>query len=153
MRKLAVVIGVTLAASAVAQDLPSDIPKTFKPADANFGYERRVVEIPMRDKVKLHTVLLIPKGAARRADPARPHALRRRQVDQRTIGRRTPRNRSPRGDADFVRDGLYPRVLRTCAASMAREGDRTSTNARCAGRSTRPRPITPPTPRTRSTGW
>ena len=62
MRKLAVMAGVALAGSAVAQDLPSDIPKTFKPADAGFAYERRVVEIAMRDGIKLHTVLLVPKG-------------------------------------------------------------------------------------------
>ncbi|WP_375392529.1 CocE/NonD family hydrolase [uncultured Sphingomonas sp.] len=40
----------------------SDIPKSFKPADAGFRYERRVAEIAMRDGVKLHTVLLVPKG-------------------------------------------------------------------------------------------
>ena len=33
--------------------------------------------IAMRDGVKLHTVILVPKGAKRRADPAHAHALRR----------------------------------------------------------------------------
>jgi uncharacterized protein len=51
-----------LASAATAQDLPSDIPKTFKPADATFRFERRVIEVPMRDGVRLHTVLLVPKG-------------------------------------------------------------------------------------------
>ncbi len=51
-----------LASPGLAQEPPSDIPKAFKPATATFRYERRVIEIPMRDRVKLHTVLLIPKG-------------------------------------------------------------------------------------------
>ena len=38
--------------------------------------------IPMRDGVKLYTVLIIPKGARKCADHARPHALLRRQGDR-----------------------------------------------------------------------
>jgi putative CocE/NonD family hydrolase len=41
----------------------SEIPKTFSPATDAFDYERRVAKIPMRDGVKLHTVIVIPKGA------------------------------------------------------------------------------------------
>ncbi|HEY2796738.1 MAG TPA: CocE/NonD family hydrolase, partial [Thermoanaerobaculia bacterium] len=43
--------------------LPSEVPATFKPVYDSFDHERRVVMIPMRDGVKLHTVILIPKGA------------------------------------------------------------------------------------------
>ena len=43
--------------------LPSEIPSTFKPVTTGFDYERRVVMIPMRDGVKLHSVVLVPKGA------------------------------------------------------------------------------------------
>jgi len=42
---------------------PSETPATFKPETASFDYERREAMIPMRDGVKLHTVILIPKGA------------------------------------------------------------------------------------------
>lgn len=42
--------------------LPSDIPAHYKWAREPFDHERREVMIPMRDGVKLHTVLLIPKG-------------------------------------------------------------------------------------------
>jgi putative CocE/NonD family hydrolase len=42
---------------------PSDMPAHFKPATQGFGYTRREVMIPMRDGVKLHTVILVPKGA------------------------------------------------------------------------------------------
>lgn len=44
-------------------ELPSEIPAKFKPARGSFDYARRKVMIPMRDGVKLHTVILIPKAA------------------------------------------------------------------------------------------
>ena len=43
--------------------LPSEMPATVTPATTTFDYARRIVEIPMRDGVKLHTVILVPKGA------------------------------------------------------------------------------------------
>ena len=43
--------------------LPSETPDTLRPATTGFDYERRIAEIPMRDGVKLHTVILVPKGA------------------------------------------------------------------------------------------
>jgi putative CocE/NonD family hydrolase len=42
---------------------PSETPQTFKPVTTRFDYERREVMIPMRDGVKLHTVILVPKSA------------------------------------------------------------------------------------------
>ncbi len=44
-------------------DYPSETPATFTPTYDDWDYERRAVEIPMRDGVKLHTVILLPKGA------------------------------------------------------------------------------------------
>ena len=43
--------------------LPSEMPATVTPATSTFDYARRVVEIPMRDGVRLHTVILVPRGA------------------------------------------------------------------------------------------
>jgi putative CocE/NonD family hydrolase len=43
--------------------LPSEIPAKFKPKNDSFDHTRREVMIPMRDGVKLHTVILVPKGA------------------------------------------------------------------------------------------
>src|SRR5262245_11065714 len=51
------------AGAASAQTLPSETPDKFVPVTASFDHVRRVVEIPMRDGVKLHTVILVPKGA------------------------------------------------------------------------------------------
>src|SRR5881275_2147924 len=44
-------------------DYPSETPTDFKPTNAGFDFERREVMIPMRDGVKLHTVILVPNGA------------------------------------------------------------------------------------------
>jgi putative CocE/NonD family hydrolase len=45
--------------------LPSETPAKFTPTRSSFDYERRDVMIPMRDGAKLHTVVLVPKGARR----------------------------------------------------------------------------------------
>lgn len=42
---------------------PSETPQAFQQPTVGMDYERRDVMIPMRDKVKLHTVILVPKGA------------------------------------------------------------------------------------------
>src|SRR4051812_49234593 len=42
---------------------PSETPATFERPIDRFDYVRREVMIPMRDDVKLHTVILVPKGA------------------------------------------------------------------------------------------
>ncbi|HZR66951.1 MAG TPA: CocE/NonD family hydrolase [Terriglobales bacterium] len=42
---------------------PSETPQDFKVNQSHWDYTRRAVDIPMRDGVKLHTVILIPKGA------------------------------------------------------------------------------------------
>jgi len=43
--------------------LPSETPAQFKPVTDGFDYTQRDVMIPMRDGVRLHTVILVPKGA------------------------------------------------------------------------------------------
>jgi putative CocE/NonD family hydrolase len=52
-----------LITAAQAADLPSEIPDKFAVKNDSFDYTRRLVMIPMRDGVKLNTVILIPKGA------------------------------------------------------------------------------------------
>jgi uncharacterized protein len=44
-------------------DFPSETPSKFAPVTTDLDYTRRDVMIPMRDGVKLHTVILVPKGA------------------------------------------------------------------------------------------
>jgi putative CocE/NonD family hydrolase len=43
---------------------PSQTPAKFEPVTDSFDFVKRDVMIPMRDKVKLHTVILVPKGAS-----------------------------------------------------------------------------------------
>ncbi len=42
--------------------LPSETPAKLEPATDSFDYSKRDVMIPMRDGVKLHTVIIVPKG-------------------------------------------------------------------------------------------
>src|SRR6266481_4118258 len=60
---LAVLLVIVEPTSAQTQSLPSERPDKLEPTNHGFDYVRREVMIPMRDGVKLHTVLLIPKGA------------------------------------------------------------------------------------------
>ena len=43
--------------------LPSETPTQLQPVTDSFDYTRRDVMIPMRDGVKLHTVIIVPMGA------------------------------------------------------------------------------------------
>lgn len=45
--------------------LPNETPATFVPRVESFDYTKREVMIPMRDGIKLQTVILIPRGAHR----------------------------------------------------------------------------------------
>lgn len=46
-------------------NLPSETPDKVEPTNDGFDYVKRDVMIAMRDGVKLHTVILVPKGASR----------------------------------------------------------------------------------------
>ena len=71
---LPAVLSFLIAASAAAQKpspaapatypaLPSETPSQLQEATYGWDYAKREVMIPMRDGVKLHTVILVPKGA------------------------------------------------------------------------------------------
>src|SRR5262245_9108041 len=53
-------------ASLAAQQTPPltpDIPERFNEPTSAYDYVKRDVMIPMRDGVRLHTVIVVPKGA------------------------------------------------------------------------------------------
>jgi hypothetical protein len=50
---------------AASPGLPSDTPAQLVPVTSTFDYVKRDVMIPMRDGVKLHTVVIVPKGVTR----------------------------------------------------------------------------------------
>ena len=68
MHRLAFVLIITISillapfSFASAQTLPSETPQELKPTNYGLEYERRDVMIPMRDGVKLHTVVIVPKS-------------------------------------------------------------------------------------------
>jgi putative CocE/NonD family hydrolase len=51
--------------AAAGDPLASEVPAAFTPHVASFDYVKREVMIPMRDGVKLETLILIPRGAHR----------------------------------------------------------------------------------------
>src|SRR6187399_2198703 len=66
MLRAAVAALALLAAAPVAAQTPPmtpDIAKNFKWPEASYDYVKREAMIPMRDGVKLYTVMIIPKGA------------------------------------------------------------------------------------------
>src|SRR6201991_760728 len=107
----------------VAQTAPMtpDIPAKFEaPTTAN-DYIKRVVEIPMRDGVKLHTVIVIPKNAKHA-----PILLTRTpyNADGRAAraDAQTMRDLLPQGDEVFV-DAGYIRVFQDIRGKYGSEGD------------------------------
>ncbi len=98
-----------------------DIPKKYEAPTASYDYVRREVMIPMRDGVKLFTVIVIPK-AARNA----PILLTRTPYN---AAERTRRSRSPhmlatlpQGDEVFAADG-YIRVFQDIRGKYGSEGE------------------------------
>jgi putative CocE/NonD family hydrolase len=67
--RLAIATVFLLLAACAAQEapkypnFPSETPAKLEPATSSFDYIKREIMIPMRDGVKLHTVIIIPKGA------------------------------------------------------------------------------------------
>jgi len=98
-----------------------DIPKAFAVPTADYDYVKREVMIPMRDGVKLYTVIVIPKGA-RNA----PIVLTRTPYN---ASKRAARNDSPHmlaelpmADEVFAADG-YIRVYQDVRGKYKSEGE------------------------------
>jgi putative CocE/NonD family hydrolase len=101
--------------------LAPDIPAKFAVPTAGYDYVKRVEMIPMRDGVKLHTVIVIPQGAKNA-----PILFTRTPYD---AAKRTQRSHSPamlailpQGDEVFVADG-YIRVFQDVRGKHKSEGD------------------------------
>ena len=61
--------------------LTPDIPRKFETPTSSYDYVKRDVMIPMRDGVKLHTVIVIPRGREECADDPDAHAVQRVESD------------------------------------------------------------------------
>ena len=73
MQQSALLLLFAVSVPAVADEpLPSETPSTFVPRVESFDYIKREAMIPMRDGVKLQTVILVPRGARAFLAPASP---------------------------------------------------------------------------------
>jgi putative CocE/NonD family hydrolase len=120
-------VAVSLVSSSVAQTpatLPSETPARLVPTNEGFEYERREVMIPMRDGVRLHTVVLVPKGA-RRA----PILLTRTPYNATALtshaasSHLAPALQGYDNATDVIVEGGYIRVVQDVRGKYGSEGD------------------------------
>jgi hypothetical protein len=120
---LPLVAAICVAGTGFSQDKKpaGDIPKNFTAPTAGLDFIKRDVMIPMRDGVKLHTVIVLPKGAH-----DAPILLTRTPYN---ASGRTSRSNSqhmlailPQGDEVFVAAG-YIRVFQDVRGKYKSEGD------------------------------
>jgi uncharacterized protein len=104
--------------------LPSETPATIEPSTEGFDYVRRDLMIPMRDGVKLHTVVLVPKGAK-----GAPILLTRTPYDATAL---TSHSQSAHlgpilsgydNATDVIVEGGYIRVVQDVRGKYGSEGD------------------------------
>ena len=123
---LAAIVVFALAASAQRPqypDYPSETPQHLQPSTEGFDYARREVMIPMRDGVKLHTVILVPKAAAHA-----PMLLTRTPYDANSMTVRGSAHLGPSlygydNATDVIVEGGYIRVVEDIRGKYGSEGD------------------------------
>jgi uncharacterized protein len=136
LRKLApAMLALLLSASAAAAatddapppqypNYPSETPAQFTPATSSYDYVERDVIIPMRDGVKLNTVILIPKGVT--------HAgivLTRTPYDAKELthhvlsGHLGPMLEGYDNATDVIVEDRYIRVIQDIRGKYGSEGD------------------------------
>jgi uncharacterized protein len=104
--------------------LPSETPAKLEPATGSFDHVRREVMIPMRDGVKLMTVILVPKGAR-----GAPLLLTRTPYDAKGMTRHAqsshlgPLLSGYDHATDVVIEGGYIRVVQDVRGKHGSEGD------------------------------
>ncbi len=106
------------------QSLPGETPSSFRPVTDSFDYVRRDVMIPMRDGVKLHTVILVPRGAR-----GAPILLTRTPYDANVLtGHAQSAHLGPilngyDNATEVIVDGGYIRVVQDVRGKYGSEGD------------------------------
>ncbi|MBV8756305.1 MAG: CocE/NonD family hydrolase [Deltaproteobacteria bacterium] len=125
MRFVFAVATFALLRSAAANPTPPntpDIPATFVPPAQQADFDTRDVMIPMRDGVKLHAVIVVPKGATRA-----PILLTRTPYNAgKKLGRTSSTSMAaslPVDDDVFAADGNYIRVYEDVRGKYGSEGD------------------------------
>src|SRR5216684_2725906 len=136
-------LGVLLFAEPIAAQAPApstpatlanETPAQITPVTDSFDYTRRDVMIPMRDAVKLHTVILVPKGAK-----SAPILLTRTPYDATDLTSHDPRGGALTNAArsahlapilqgydnatEVIIEGGYIRVVQDVRGKYGSEGD------------------------------
>jgi putative CocE/NonD family hydrolase len=110
--------------SAQTPGLPNETPAKFTPTNEGFEYTRREVMIPMRDGVKLYTVILVPKGAK-----GAPILLTRTPYDASALTSHAesshlgPILEGYDNATDVIVEGGYIRVVQDVRGKYGSEGD------------------------------
>ncbi len=105
-------------------DYPSETPEKFVPSNGGMDHVAREVMIPMRDGVKLRTVILIPAGAAHAAI-----LMTRTPYDARSLSTNThsvhlgTRLWGYDNATETIVDGGYIRVIQDIRGKYGSEGD------------------------------
>lgn len=104
--------------------LPNETPAQLNVVTDSFDYARRVVMIPMRDGTKLHTVILVPKGAKNA-----PILLTRTPYDGDSLTSHAhsshlgPSLNGYDNALDVILEGGYIRVVQDIRGKYGSEGD------------------------------
>ena len=104
--------------------LPSETPDQFKPITESYDYTKRDAMIPMRDGVRLHTVIIVPKGANHA-----PILLTRTPYDANALtGHAQSSHLGPiltgyDNATDVIVEGGYIRVVQDVRGKYGSEGD------------------------------
>ncbi|HKE95053.1 MAG TPA: CocE/NonD family hydrolase, partial [Povalibacter sp.] len=112
------------AAKPAYPDYPSETPEKFTPVTDSYDYTLRDEMIPMRDGVKLHTVILIPRGAAHA-----PMLLTRTPYNAKDLtshmqsGRLSSMLQGYDNAADIIVEDGYIRVMQDVRGKYGSEGD------------------------------
>ena len=109
---------------ATSPALPGERPQKFEPTNDDFEYVRRDVMIPMRDAVKLHTVILVPRGAK-----GAPILLTRTPYDATALTSHAESSHLASiltgydNATDVIVEGGYIRVIQDIRGKYGSEGD------------------------------
>ncbi|HET7675760.1 MAG TPA: CocE/NonD family hydrolase [Gammaproteobacteria bacterium] len=102
---------------------PGEIPAHFKPVTKSFDYVRRVVDIPMRDGVKLHTIIVVPKCAKHAGILLTRTPYNAEKMTSRTeSGHLEPLLHGYDNVADIIAEDCYIRVVQDVRGKYGSEG-------------------------------
>ena len=115
---------VAAAAAATYPALPSETPAEFTPVTTSFNYIKRSVMVPMRDGVKLNTIIIIPRNAK-----GAPVLLTRTPYDAGALTSHAESSdmksilQGYDNAADVIVEGGYIRVVQDVRGKYGSEGD------------------------------